>query len=129
MPIYRNNSTTKAKVLGDVIFPPGTTQESKIYAIDDPDLELLEHGESPVKKLHAGALPVSIASGLAKYGTVTIDNATDAIVTGYFNGDNTNTWVVMPGAFKSFEYDKSVDALNITGSGAGNVYVNGIEKD
>lgn len=133
MPTYLNGDT-KARVIagfsGQV--PAGAEVELVKYVYPVPDgFTLTSHlprTHKPWEKLHAGALPVQITEGLAKFAQIEIINKTGAVVSVVPNDDDDNARVIPDGEFRIIEQDHEIDALEITASGspAGYVYVYGM---
>jgi len=129
MPSYWNSGDTRAVLPGYRGLEPDETVSVSKYVIlpDDSPIQLYSHEPYtlPSVKLHAGVLPVAITSGLAKYVQIEIVNESGAIITAVLNTDSNNSHVIPSGNFRTFNSDKEIEALSVTGDGTGNVYVYG----
>ena len=131
MPSYWNSGETRAVLPGYRGLEPGETVSVSKYVIlpDDSPIQLYSHEPftRPSTKLHAATLPVSITSGLAAYVQIEINNQSGAIVSVVFNEDADHQYVIADGSFRTFDSDKEIEALSVTGSGETNVYVYGFK--
>lgn len=127
MPVYTNDSASTAFLEDYGNVEAGSIATVPKYAKNlDAAFSLTTHADAPWVKLHAGVLPVSISSGLAKYGQLLVVNDSGDDVTITANGDATNTLVVLDGATYPISQDREIDAITIAGAGGTNVYVYGL---
>lgn len=79
----------------------------------------------PWEKLHAGALPVAIDEGVAKFAQVEILNKSGAVISVVANDDTDEPYVIPDGEYRLISQDCEIDAIDITGDGGELVYVYG----
>jgi len=127
MPVYRNTAEI-AKFFPDYgMVPAGEYVTSKTYPWPlDVAFELVTYGDAPWVKLYADILDAEL-TGLSRYGQIFIVNNTGALVSVVANEDSSNPLVVLDGHVYPISQDHEIDKLTITGSGAGNLYVYGLE--
>jgi hypothetical protein len=126
MAIYRNTAQA-AKFFPDYgMIPAGEYVQSDKYPWPlDAAFELVQYGDAPWMKLHAAVPPATIA-GLSKYGQILVVNNTGAVVSVKANEDATNVLAILDGHIYPIHQDHEIDKLEITGSGAGTLYVYGL---
>ncbi|MBI4962508.1 MAG: hypothetical protein HY913_04465 [Desulfomonile tiedjei] len=124
MPTYTNVSTTTKNLEGVPLQPEQAGTIKKYLYPPNPNFELTSHGPAPWVTLHAAAAPVTL-TGLSKYKSIQIKNASGAAITCVVNEDSSNPLAVLSGEIDKISQDREIEKLEITGSGGSPVYVYG----
>lgn len=126
MPTYRNTAGTPKFFPAYGMVPAGASVVSGKYPYPlDQAFELVSYGEAPWVKLHADPLPAAL-TGLARYGQILIVNNSGESISVTANEDSPSTLVILDGHTYPIIQDREIEKLEITGTGAGVLYVYGL---
>ena len=91
------------------------------------NLTLTGHNYSPARKLWAAALPAGTKTltNLSVYSMLEVKNRSGADITVTFNEDTNGAIVLADDEIQSWEYNRSIYKVVITGAGSDPVYVYG----
>ena len=126
MPIYKNTGLT-TRVINGKNFAPSIEVATQFY-INHPDLSFISHNPRvrPFVTLYDDTipnLPAGKVTGMEEYTNMVIQNRTGNTITLIANDDTANEFLMLDNASWNFELERGWKKLDITGSGAGKVYV------
>lgn len=132
---YKNETSDPISNYEAGNFAPGQSKTLPYFLAFPGNLTLVTYEKvSPVKDLHHAA-PADMTeplTGLSGYKQIDIRNKSGDVIEIAFNGDNTDILYMLDGEIRPFLQEEhnqiTIEALQITGSGEGPVYVTGWKR-